>query len=189
MVQEDTGSSIIFYTSALVSCKLCSVVHLFVHVRKHIQHIHVCVCLHSCRGTVTAVEKRGRGVGIGLGNGSSQPERQTGRGLQRESEAAWGPGALRNILSTALPGSTADTAPGTTSLCCQITTSKPGTSEWSGGPWLCQGGIGVFFLVLQTHWSSVTFNKIFTEAFSKSKSHNSGQLSLPFVINWFDSFS
>lgn len=122
------------------------------------------VCLHSCRGTVTAVEKRGRGVGIGLGNGSSQPERQTGWGLQRESDRAWGPGALRNILSTALPGSTADTAPGTTSLCCQITTSKPGTSEWSGGPWLCQRGIGVFFLVLQTHWSSVTFNKQLTEA-------------------------
>lgn len=98
------------------------------------------MCLHSCWGRVM-VGGGGEGGEWQLSAGKTNKLRATAR--------AQSPGTLRNILSTGLPGSTPDTAPGIASLCSQITASAPRQGAvWPWGPRLCKGQITVFFLIL-----------------------------------------
>lgn len=94
-------------------------VHLFVYDQMHIQHEqNMCMC-PPCVYILGEAE-------WWQGSGGSEWQLSAGKTNRlRAAKRARSPGTLRNIVSTALPGSTADTAPGAASLRSQITASEP----------------------------------------------------------------
>lgn len=104
-----------FLTSALMCCANCTFVCTWTNAyTAHTEHVHVSsTCLHSWRGRVMAWVAGEWQLSAGKTN------------RLRATERAQSPGTPRNILSTGLPGSTPDTAPGTASLRSQTTASEP----------------------------------------------------------------